>query len=109
MDMRAFPFTSVLLISLHVSSPHVSYPPWEPRTSLLSSTIKIILFCWALFPRTIMWALRAFLMQYIVPAPTTKETHPAPFAKELQPLIKQESTTFNHYLANSRNSLQEHN
>ena len=35
---RPFHSLSASSLSLHVSTPHVLYPSWEPRTSLLSST-----------------------------------------------------------------------
>ena len=39
LTLRVFHFTSALSMDLHVSTPHIFYPPWEPRTSSLSRTI----------------------------------------------------------------------
>ena len=34
-----FSFTSASSIGFHMSTPHIFYPPWEPHTSSLSSSI----------------------------------------------------------------------
>ena len=45
--------------------------------------LTIILFCWALF-KIVCVGFMTFLVQYTVPAPTTKGTRSAPFAKGFQ-------------------------
>ena len=45
--------------------------------------LTIILLCWA-FSKIICVGFMTFLVQYTVPAPTTKGTRPTPFAKGLQ-------------------------
>ena len=37
--VMVFPFTSASFMGLHVSTPHVFYPLWEPHTSSLSGII----------------------------------------------------------------------
>ena len=73
-------------MGLHMSISHIflsSIGTSHGRTSSFSSTIRNSSFVGP-FSRSFVWALWAFLLQYIVPAPTTKGTHLALFSKGLQ-------------------------
>ena len=95
--LMGFPFTSSSSMGLHVSTPLVFYPPWEPRTSLLSNTIGnntplLSLFqdrlcglyglawCNILFPLQLLKGpalhhlRKGFKYTHPVPAPIAKET-----------------------------------
>ena len=67
-------------MSLHVSTLHVFYPPWEPHTLSLSSIIGNNTLLLA-FSKIIYGVLWAYLVQYTVLAPIGKGTYPAPFVK----------------------------
>ena len=72
-------------MGLHMSTSHVFYPPWEPRTSPLSSTVgNIITPFLGLFQYDLCGLLWASLLQYTIPTPTTKGACIAPFAKKFQ-------------------------
>ena len=80
----AFSFTSASSMGLHMSTPHIFYPSWEPRTSPLSSTISNNTPLLDLFQDCLCGFYELTWRYILTLLQMWKGLIPAPFAKGLQ-------------------------